>query len=202
MMASAYLEAPGARLSARTRAIVTPLFAIAFYVSLAVHRPHVRYWIDPCDRKRQIVVAIAPRRFVVVPVLRLLIGTALLAAVVLVLPALTPAPVLGLVVLVLVVLTAVPVALGLLTGMVLLALPYPSRIRRAGPSVPGTQITASMAASTVRGGMRDVRAYLAAHHGGQRLTVRARDERARTVYQSLGLEVVAPGCGRMTGIIH
>jgi len=49
--------------------------------------------------------------------------------------------------------------------------------------------------------MRDVRAYLAAHHAGQRLTVRARDEHARSVYRSLGLTPVDPGCGRMTGVI-
>lgn len=86
--------------------------------------------------------------------------------------------------------------------MVVFSLPYEGKIRRAGPAVPRTQLTASLAASTSPGGMREVRAYLAANHAGQRLTVRARDEHARDIYRSLGLKVVVPSCGRMTGIIQ
>ena len=200
MMASAYLEAPGARLSARTRAVLTWLAAVAFFLSLALYKPLVRYWIDPRDRRRQIIVAIVPRRAGLIPVLRLVPTVALFAAVLLGPPALMPTPVLRLAVLAPTVLAAGVVAIALLTSVVVFALPYEGKIRRAGPSVPGTDLTASLAASTAAGGMRDVRAYLATHHAGQRLTVRARDERARAVYQSLGLEVVAPGCGRMTGV--
>jgi len=201
MMASAYLEAPGARLSARTRAVLTWLAAVAFFLSLALYKPLVRYWIDPRDRRRQIIVAIVPRRAGLIPVLRLVPTVALFAAVLLGPPALMPTPVLRLAVLAPTVLAAGVVAIALLTSVVVFALPYEGKIRRAGPSVPGTDLTASLAASTAAGGMREVRAYLAAHHAGECLTVRARDERARAVYQLLGVELVVPGCGRMTGVI-
>ena len=200
MMAGAYMQAPVPRAGPRTRAVLTWLAAVAFFLSLALYKPLVRYWIDPRDRRRQIIVAIVPRRAGLVPVLRLVPTVALFAPVLLGLPALMPTPVLRLAVLALTVLAAGVVAIALLTSVVVFALPYEGKIRRAGPSVPGTDLTASLAASTAAGGMRDVRAYLATHHAGQRLTVRARDERARAVYQSLGLEVVAPGCGRMTGV--
>lgn len=185
----------------RTRAVLTWLAAIAFSLSLGLYKPLLRYWIDPCNRRRQIIVALVPRRAAVVPVLRLVPTVALFAAVVLGLPVLMPTPILRLAVLVLTVLAAAVVSLALLASVVVFALPYEGKIRRAGPSVPGTQLTASLAASTAAGGMRDVRAHLAAHHAGQRLTVRARDEHARAVYRSLGLTPVDPGCGRMTGVI-
>ncbi|MFS0700278.1 hypothetical protein AB6N24_09930 [Cellulomonas sp. 179-A 4D5 NHS] len=201
VMAGAYLRAgAGARLGAGARAVLTPLVGLGFSLLLAVYRPFVRYWRDPHDARRLITVTITPRGHTVVPVLRMLAGLAVLAAALL-LPLAMPTRTLGLGLLSVLVLTAVLAAVSALAALVLLALPYPGMIRSAGPQVPGTDLTVSLAASTAPGGMREVRAYLMEHHGGQRVTVRARDERARRVYALLGLEVVRPGFGRMTGII-
>jgi hypothetical protein len=201
MMAGAYMQAPVPRAGPRTRATLTWLAAVAFFIDLAVYRPLVRYWIDPEDASRQTVVAITPHGRTIIPVRRLALGATVFFAVLLGLPALMPTPVLGLVVLALAGGPGLVVAVALLTSAVVRALPYEGKITRSGPTVPGTQLTASSAASTIGVGMLDVRAYLTAHHSGQRLTVRARDTRALALYRALGLEVVAPGCGRMTGVI-
>ena len=201
MMAGSYMKAPVPRARPRSRAVLTRLAAVAFFLSLALYKPLVRYWIDPLNRRRQIVVSIVPRRRAFIPVLRLILAVALFAAVILGVPALMPTQALRLVSLVLVAVPVAVVALSLVTTVAVFALPYEGKIARSGPAVSGTQLTAGLAASTAGGGMHAVRAYLAAHHAGQRLTVRARDERARAVYEALGLEVVAPGRGRMTGVI-
>ena len=105
-MAGAYMRAPVPGAGRRTRAMLTRLVAIAFLLSLALYRPYVRYWSDPRDRRRQIIVAVVPRRAAAVPVLRLVPAVALFAAAVLVLPTLMPTAVLSLSMLVLTVLAA------------------------------------------------------------------------------------------------
>jgi len=200
-MAGAYLQAPLPKAGNQTRTVLTRLVAIAFFPNPVLHKPYVHYWRDPADRRRQIIVAVVPRRATVVPVLRLVPALAPFALALLVLPALMPTAALSLSALAVAVLAAGVVAVALVTSAVVLALPYEGKIKRAGPVVPRTQLTASLAASTAGAGMREVRAYLTAHHAGQRITVRARDERARVIYASLGLKVVAPGRGRMTGVI-
>ena len=61
-MAGAYLQAPLPGAGRRTRAVLTYLVAIAFFLNLVLHKPYVRYWRDPADRRRQIIVAVVPRR--------------------------------------------------------------------------------------------------------------------------------------------
>lgn len=80
-------------------------------------------------------------------------------------------------------------------------LPYRGYISSSGPRVPGADVQLVMGASTVAGGMQTVRDYLRTHHGGQRVTARARDDRSLALYQALGLMQVEPDSGRMAGII-
>lgn len=107
----------------------------------------MRYWRDPADRRRQIIVAVVPRRAIIVPVLRLVSAVVLFTLALPLLPALVPTAASSLFVLAVAVLAAGVVAVALLTSAVVLALPYEGKIKRAGPSVPGTQLTASRIAS-------------------------------------------------------
>lgn len=205
MMAGAYLVKAAPEARSRSRVALTAAAVVAFVLSLAIYRPLVRYWRDPKDGRRQTVVAITPRGRTIVPVLRLVLGLALYAALVFG-PDLDPANAGARVALG--VLSLLAVAAGLVTGPAILVAAwvlgrrtYEGKIACAGPAVPGTQLTAGLAASTSAAGMLAVRADLAERHGGERLTVRARDVDALTLYGRLGLEVVEPGCGRMTGII-
>lgn len=200
MVARAYLRAPGERLSHHAR-LLEALLSIAFYVSLAVYRPLVRYWRDPQNPRRQIVVSIVPNRARALPVLRLLVGLAGVSGVLLGTTELAHRSAIAAAVLLILIGAASVVGLALLTASLMAVWPYEGRILRPGPGVPGTHLTAGLAASTAPGGMRAVRAHLVKHHHGQRLTVTARDTHARAVYQRLGLTVVAAGRGRMTGII-
>lgn len=190
MMAGAYLVKPVPDARSPSRAALTAAAAVAFALSLAIYRPLVRYWRDPKDGRRQTVVAITPRGRTIVPVLRLVLGLALYVALVFG-PDLDPASDVARVVLG--VLSLLAVMAGLVTGPAVLVAAwvlgrrtYEGKITCAGPAVPGTQLTAALAASTSAAGM---------------LAVRARDADALALYGRLGLEVVEPGCGRMTGVI-
>ncbi|MFS0703251.1 hypothetical protein AB6N23_01890 [Cellulomonas sp. 179-A 9B4 NHS] len=174
-------------------------------VLLAVYRPFLRRWTDPHRPERATLVSIVPRGGEAAATLRGVVGIFVPGVVLLPFASFVPEhPLVRLVhglAFVLVMLALLVGVLAIAVGGFVPLLPYPGKIRRSGPGVPGTQLTINLAASTSSGGMRAVRAYLLEHHGGQRLTVRARDERALALYRALGLEVVDPGAGRMTGII-
>lgn len=201
MVARAYLRAPAGHLPRPARRLLEALVSIAFYVSLAVYRPLVRYWRDPNDPRRQIVVSIIPNRARALPVFRLLVGLTAASVVLLGTTELAYRSAIAAAVLLILIGAASVVTLALLTASLMAVWPYHGRILRPGPGVPGTDLTAGLAASTAPAGMRAVRAHLLAHHHGQRLTVTARDAHARAVYGRLGLTVVTAGRGRMTGIV-
>lgn len=200
MMAKVYLRGPRPNAG---RAL-TWLVAVGFTFMLALLKPFVRVWIDSTSqsidstsRPRQVAVVIVPRGGQMMAGVRLVAAVALCAVVGRALLALSPH-----VVTLTVAVTPVIVAIvALVTFQWASRLPYHGYISSSGPRVPGADVQLVMGASTVAGGMQTVRNYLLTHHGGQRVTARARDDRSLALYQALGLREVEPGSGRMTGII-
>lgn len=192
-MAEAYL--PGPRPNAGR--VLTWLVTVAFTLVLASLKPFVRIWIDPMDRQRQVAVVVIPRGGRIVAVCRVLAVATVYGVVGGALLALRPG-------IIAVIATVAPLIVGLVVMVTLESVSrssYEGYIPRSGPRVPGADVHIVMAASSVTGGMLAARAYLLRHHDNQRVTIRARDNESVKLYQALGLRVVEPGSGRMTGII-
>ncbi|WP_250444013.1 hypothetical protein [Actinotalea sp. C106] len=213
MLSQVYLGPHTRVLPALLGRVLIAMGAVSFGATLALYRPVVRYWVDPRDHRRQVLVALITRSdqaklvlrlaVVVITTLVLLAGfTNAIAATLtddLILIALALAlATLALVLLVASLLAALALAI---PSAVMAWAPHPGRIRRGGPKGPTPDLTAVLAASTVPGGMLTVRAHLVRHYEGQRITVRARDTYAQQLYERLGLTVITSGRGRMTGIV-
>jgi len=193
MMAKVYLRGP----RPNTGRVLTWLVAVGFMFMLALLKPFVRVWIDSGRRPRRVAVVIVSRGWLIVAALRFLGAVAPYAVVGGVLLALFP----NVVTLTGAVTPVIVAIVALVTFQWASQLPYRGHISSSGPRVPGADVQLLMGASTVAGGMQTVRDYLLTHHGGQRVTARARDVRSLALYQALGLREVEPGSGRMTGII-
>jgi hypothetical protein len=194
MMAKVYLRGP----RPNAGRVLTWLVAVGFMFMLALLKPFVRVWIDSESQPRHVAVVIVPRGWLIVAALRFLVAVAPYAVVGGVLLALFPNGVT-----LTVAVTPVIVAIvALVTFQWASQLPYGGHISSSGPRVTGADVQLLMGASTVAGGMQTVRDYLLTHHGGQRVTARVRDDRGAVLYRKLGLRVVEPGSGRMTGIIE
>lgn len=169
---------------------------------LAVHRPFVRYWVDPRDRRRQVVVIVVPRSrwhepwTRVLGVLAVASGTADTVGLLLLMtvPAdfLVPAAFHT-------VLACTLTLLAVTVDAVVERLPRPGRIARAGRRGPGPDVVVSHVASSTAGGALAVRAHPRAHHPGARVAARARDTAALALFEALGLHPVTPGAGWTTG---
>lgn len=193
MMAKRYLRGPRPNAG---RAL-TWLVAVGFTFMLALLKPFVRVWIGSTSKPRQIAVVIVPRGGQMVAGVRLVAAVALCAVVGRALLALFP----NVVTLTVAVALVIVAIVALVTFQWASRLPYHGYISNSGPRVAGADVQLAMGASTVAGGMQTVRDYLLTHHGGQRVTARARDDRSLALYQALGLMEVEPGSGRMAGII-
>lgn len=193
MMTKVYLRRP----RPNAGPVLTWLVAVGFMFILALFKPFLRVWIDPESQPRQVAAVIVPRGGQIVAGVRLVVAVAPYAVVGEALLALFP----NVVTLTVVVTPVIVAIVALVTYQWASQLPYDGYLSRSGPRVPGTDVQLVMGASTVGGGMQTVRDHLLTHHGGQRVTTRARDVRSLALYQALGLREVEPGSGRMTGII-
>lgn len=204
LLADAYGAVHRHRWSRAWAPVVQASAVLAHWLVLAMHRPFVRYWADPRDRRRQAVVIVVPRSRWHEPwtgalgVLAVASGTAYTVGLLLLMT--VPADLLVPTAVHAVVAWTVTL-LAVTIDAVVERLPRPGRIARAGRRGPAPDIVVSHVASTTAGGLLAVRAHLRTRHPGARVAARARDAASLELFGRLGLHPVTPGAGWTTGTV-